>query len=108
PPASAQEPPRSQRSPGGSAVVQMNPNSERSVQPVPSSPRPLPAPHSVRQPMRSSGNEGPQSARNLPVSSKAAVSSAEAAKQAPSTLTLIAVAVGFLLVGVVLAVVVLK
>jgi serine/threonine-protein kinase len=98
--------PRSQR---GAGAAQMNGEAPRSLQqPVASSPKPLPAPHSVRAPMRSSGNEAaPQSMRNAPMSVRTQDAAAQAQKS-PSTLTLIAVAVGFLLVGVVLAVVVLK
>jgi hypothetical protein len=96
--------PRSQRSPGLSSGTN---------QPIPPTQRPLPSPQSIRQPMKSGTNEGPTSGRAMasqpmPKPQDAALAQNHAQKPAPSMLTLIAVAVGFLLVGVLLAVVVLK
>jgi len=115
-----QRPPESQRSApvsqrGGAAAMEVAPRSQRSPAAqgtngsaggVVSSPRPLPAPHSVRQPAKSGSAEGPASMRG-PVPSTRTPAPATATKGS-STLTLIGVAVGFLIVGVLLAIVVLK
>ncbi|WP_240806843.1 serine/threonine-protein kinase [Polyangium spumosum] len=74
-----------------------------------SSPRPMPSPHSVRPQLKSGSNEGPSSLRiQAPPSRSAPAPAPVATKGAPSTLMLVGVAVGFLIVGVLLAVVVLK
>ncbi|MDC0748744.1 serine/threonine-protein kinase [Polyangium mundeleinium] len=74
-----------------------------------SSPRPMPSPHAMRPATKSGTNEGPSSLRIAPPVSRPAPAPAPVVvKGSPSTLTLVGVAVGFLIVGVLLAVIVLK
>ncbi|WP_235879835.1 serine/threonine-protein kinase [Polyangium aurulentum] len=109
--APAQEAPRSQQN-GGAA-----PNTARPIEPtrpmsaVQTTPRGMAAPQgAMPKTVKMTATDNPPSTKPVPSQPKTAAASAELApvKQTPSTLMLVLVAVGFLLVGVVLAVVVLK
>ncbi|WP_272418306.1 serine/threonine-protein kinase [Polyangium jinanense] len=80
-----------------------------------SAPRPMPSPHAVSPKLRSGITDGPSSLRIAPPASRSQPGPTPAptpapvvVKGTPSTLMLVGVAVGFLIVGVLLAVIVLK